>query len=140
MSCVSKAQVVRSRGDQITAVTLVSALGYGRALRHDAVALDATIAQMTFAMREWTVSFGVWDFYRLRLKTLRALCWGDAREALRLLDELWPLLGRNHLLRMPIVRGPALTLRLSVLLGRLEESARPGLRLRSHWSASWHPG
>lgn len=130
-ACHESLQAVRSRGDQITAVTLVSALGYVRAARHDSVGLDATLAQMTFAMREWTVSFGVWDFYRLRLKTLRALCWGDAREALRLLDELWPLLGRNHLLHMPIVRGPALTLRLSVLLARFEESAFPGLALRA---------
>jgi serine/threonine protein kinase len=130
-ACHDSLQAVRSRGDQITAVTLVSALGYVRAVHHDAAALDATLAQMTLAMREWTLSFGVWDFYRLRLKALRALCWGDAPEALRLLDELWPQLGRNHLLRMPIVRGPALTLRLSVLLARFEEAQRPGLGLRA---------
>jgi DNA-binding response OmpR family regulator len=32
---------------------------------------------------------------------------------------------------MPIVRGPALTLRLSVLLGKLEESPGPALLLRA---------
>jgi serine/threonine protein kinase len=130
-TCHESLQAVRSRGDQITAVTLVSALGIVRAVRHDAAALDATITQMTFAMREWTVSFGVWDFYRLRLKTLRALCWGDPAQALRLLDELWPQLTRGHVLRMPIVRGPALTLRLSVLLGQLEQSPGAALGLRA---------
>jgi hypothetical protein len=133
--CVRCLQTLRSRGDQITAVTVVSAHGYVHAARHDAEGLDRLIREMTAAMEGWTVSFGTWDFYRLRLQTLRALCWGDVPRARQLLDALWPQLRRHHLLRTPIVRGPALALRASVLIEELATAPRPGSGLRQEVQA-----
>ncbi|HEX6245876.1 MAG TPA: hypothetical protein VFZ61_33355 [Polyangiales bacterium] len=112
-------QSVRSRGDQFTAVTVVSAHGYVHAARHDWEGLDRLTREMTAAMDGWTVSFGVWDIYRLRLRVLRALCWGDVARARALLDELWPALQQHHLLRVPAVRSAALSLRVAVLLNQL---------------------
>jgi hypothetical protein len=126
---------LQSRGDQITAVTIVSAHGYVHAARHDRAGLLRAIQDMTAAMRDWTVGFGVWDFYKLRLQTLQELCWGQLAEARSLLDGAWPELKRHHLLHTPIVRGPALVLRLSVLLAQLRDGGLAQRALRREISS-----
>jgi hypothetical protein len=129
--CLRCLQALRSRGDQFTAVTVVSAYGYVRAARHDAPGLDRAIADMTSAMQDWTIGFGVWDFYHMRLRVLRALCWRDPARARELMEEVWPDLERHQLLHVPVVRGAAFVLRSSVLLGALEHASGAQLAVQA---------
>jgi tetratricopeptide (TPR) repeat protein len=129
-ACLACLRDVRARGDQITAVTVVSAHGYCRAAQHDAAGLEELIEDMSSAMHGWRLGAGLWDFYGLRLRVLRKLLWGEPDQARRLLDESWPSLEQNGVLRMPIVRGPALTTRLAVLIGQHERDPQSSVLRR----------
>jgi hypothetical protein len=58
---------------------------------------------------------GLRYFHRVRLMPLRALGRGEPEASLCVLDGIWPRLEEHHLLQTPIVRGPALAVRISVL-------------------------
>lgn len=109
----------RGRGDSMTLVMIISALGYPTAAAHDAEALDRVIEEMSTTIASWSVQSGLWDLYLLRLRVLRALCWGDVTTARRLVLEAWPGMEAQRLLSMPIARGPAHLVRAAVVLESL---------------------
>ncbi len=114
---------VRDRGDRITQVMIVSALGYPLAARHDAEGLDEVIEEMRRLMSDWTVPFPFWEIFRLRLRCLRALCWGDPGGALALVEEHWPRLEAEQVLALPLVSAPMHCVRSAATL----EAAASGL-------------
>ncbi len=120
-------RLTRSRGDRVGEVMVVSALGYPLAARHDGPMLDEAVAEMGRLMGEWSVEYPFWEAFRLRLRTLRLLCWGDVVGALALLEEEWPKLRARGLLRLPIVAEPLTCMRAAVLL----EAAAAGVGTRA---------
>jgi predicted Ser/Thr protein kinase len=120
-------RLTRSRGDRVGEVMVVSALGYPLAARHDGPMLDEAIAEMARLMGGWSVEYPFWEAFRLRLRTLRLLCWGDVVGALGLMDEEWPKLQARGLLRLPIVAEPLTCVRAAVLL----EAAAAGVGKRA---------
>jgi tetratricopeptide (TPR) repeat protein/CheY-like chemotaxis protein len=73
----------RERGDAMTLVMVISALGYPTAAKHDDVELDRVIAEMAGTIAGWSVESGLWDLYLLRLRVLRTLCWARSRPRAR---------------------------------------------------------
>ncbi|MBC7171540.1 MAG: hypothetical protein H5U40_03900, partial [Polyangiaceae bacterium] len=114
---------IRERGNRINQVMVVSGLGYTLAARHASEALDEVIDEMQRLMADWTVPFPFWEAFRLRLRCLRALCWGDPLGALALIEEHWPKLEEHRLLTLPVISAPIHCVRSAVML----EAAARGL-------------
>lgn len=121
-SCREFLRTTRGRGDLINEVSIVSALGYPLAARHDAAGLEGVIAEMSRLMAEWTLPYPFWKAFQLRLRCLRKLCWGEVEAARELLESEWPNLERHRLLDLPIVVHPMNCLRSALWL----EAARAG--------------
>lgn len=121
-SCRDFLRQTRGRGDRITEVMIVSALGYPLAARHDAAGLDGCIEEMHLLMADWTVPYPFWEAFRLRLRCLRALCFDDVPGALASIEAEWPRLQEHRMLDLPVVLHPLSCVRTSILLeaARLE--------------------
>jgi len=116
-------------GEQITFVMLTSALGYTLAAAGDAEGLSRAIRDMRETMDSWTVDFGMWDFYRLRLEVLERLMGDHPASALELVDAAWPAIRTANLLRVPVVLPAILHVRLAAEMAAWAENRGDG-RLR----------
>jgi hypothetical protein len=103
-------------GEQITFVMVTSALGFTLAAAGDTDGLARAIDDMRKTMDSWTVDFGLWDFYRLRLEVIERLLGEHPESALQLLDEAWPSIRAANLLRVPVVLPAILHVRLAAEL------------------------
>ncbi|MBK7774720.1 MAG: hypothetical protein IPI43_11380 [Sandaracinaceae bacterium] len=80
-------------------------------------------------MDSWTVDFGMWDFYRLRLEVLERLMGDHPASALELVDAAWPAIRTANLLRVPVVLPAILHVRLAAEMAAWAENRGDG-RLR----------
>ena len=123
-------------GDRITFVMNTSALGYTLAAAGDREGLRRAIDEMKLTMSTWTVDFGMWDFYRLRLELLETLIGDAPARALAQLDAVWGDIERANLLRVPVIRPAILHVRLAAEMAALmEKPANRSLRRRVHATA-----
>jgi hypothetical protein len=114
-------------GEQITFVMVTSALGYTLAAANDLVGLRRAIDDMRRTMASWTVEFGLWDFYRLRLEVLERLLGSEPASALELIDAAMPGIKAANLLRVPVVLPAILHVRVAAEMAALA-SAHPAQR------------
>ncbi|MCA9578982.1 MAG: AAA family ATPase, partial [Myxococcales bacterium] len=113
-------------GEQITFVMVTSAVGFTLGAAGDAEGLARAIDDMRRTMHSWTVDFGMWDFYRLRLEVLERLNGEQPESALALVDAAWPAIRAANLLRVPVVLPAILHVRLAAEVAAW--CARPGDR------------
>ncbi len=106
-------QQTANSGEQITFVMVTSALGFTLAAAGDADGLARAIRDMRHTMDSWTVDFGMWDFYRLRLEVLERLLGEHPESTLELVDAAWPKIRAANLLRVPVVLPAILHVRLA---------------------------
>lgn len=113
-------------GEQITFVMVTSALGFTLGAAGDTEGLVRAIADMRRTMDSWTVDFGMWDFYRLRLEVIERLLGEHPQSALELVDAAWPAIRAANLLRVPVVLPAILHVRLAAEVAAW--CAQPGNR------------
>ena len=113
-------------GDRITFVMVTSALGYTLAAAGDRDGLHRAIEEMRETMASWTVDFGMWDFYRLRLEILEHLIGDRPEDALATLDASWPKIVRANLLRVGVIRPAILQARLASEMAAFVRDPRSG--------------
>lgn len=117
-------RVTQNSGEQITFVMVTSALGYTLAAADDREGLRRAIDEMRDTMASWTVDFGMWDFYRLRLEVLECFLGEHPASALEQVDQAWSGIVRANLLRVPVVLPAILHVRLAAEVAALCE--KPG--------------
>jgi hypothetical protein len=99
-----------------------SALGYARAAANDLDGLRSILLSLRQTMDAWSVPFGLWDFYELRLRILLALRLNDGATALGLVREHWARIQSAGLLEMPVSRPAILQLRGAAEITQLAAS------------------